>query len=71
MAEVNETEQWLLSGDCNKCRRKPYCSKPCTIAKRHAEREREALVASLLNEATHGIYGQMLEVASKGRSVNG
>ena len=27
---VAETEQWLLSGDCSKCRKSKYCSKRCT-----------------------------------------
>lgn len=27
--EIPETEQWLLSGDCDKCRRAKHCSKPC------------------------------------------
>lgn len=26
---VPETEQWLLDGDCSKCRRAEYCSKQC------------------------------------------
>lgn len=25
-----ENEQWKLNGDCSKCRRRDYCSKPCT-----------------------------------------
>lgn len=29
-----ETEQWLLEGDCDKCRREKYCSKECTAFKR-------------------------------------
>lgn len=30
MANADSQDQWLLSGDCKKCRRKKYCSKPCT-----------------------------------------
>jgi len=25
----DESEQWLLDGDCNKCRKQKYCSKEC------------------------------------------
>lgn len=24
-----DTEQWKIDGDCTKCRRQRYCSKPC------------------------------------------
>lgn len=27
---ISKTEQWKLSGDCSKCRRKSYCNKRCT-----------------------------------------
>ena len=27
---VAETEQWMLEGDCSKCRKRNYCSKRCT-----------------------------------------
>lgn len=27
--EINESDQWLLDGECKKCRRDKYCSKPC------------------------------------------
>lgn len=30
------TDQWLLEGKCGDCRRKNYCKKPCTRAKRRA-----------------------------------
>ena len=29
MENINESEQWKLSGDCSKCRRKPYCKTGC------------------------------------------
>lgn len=34
---MNESEQYKLDGDCNKCRRADYCSKPCG-AKKKADR---------------------------------
>ena len=27
---TNASDQWLLEGDCKKCRRAKYFSKPCT-----------------------------------------
>ena len=34
MQKIEESEQWLLDADCDKCRRNNYCSKPCTRFKR-------------------------------------
>ena len=56
----NENEQWLLNGDCSKCRRKSYCSKPCTRCTRALETEVKTLVASKLNEMTGGAYGEIM-----------
>lgn len=36
MERIQENEQWKLDGDCRKCRRVKYCSKPCTRCK-HAD----------------------------------
>lgn len=33
---IAETEQWLLKGYCNKCRRAGYCRKDCTVKKKTA-----------------------------------
>ena len=30
---IPETDQWKLSGNCEKCRRANYCSKPCGAKK--------------------------------------
>ena len=35
----DESEQWMLDGDCRKCRRAKYCSKLCRISKINFERE--------------------------------
>ena len=40
MTKEERTEQWESGGDCEKCRRKNYCSKPCKAAK---ERESKML----------------------------
>ena len=32
--ENKDTDQWLSDGNCDYCRREPYCSKDCTVRKR-------------------------------------
>ncbi len=44
MEQIQENEQWKLNGNCEKCRRNNYCSKPCT---RH---NRRGLVADIMNK---------------------
>lgn len=60
MEKIDETEQWLLNGDCSKCRRKNYCSKGCTRYKRRTEAELYSLVANKMNEMTGGAYGEIM-----------
>lgn len=31
---IKHDEQWHLNGNCEKCRKQNYCSKPCTAKKR-------------------------------------
>jgi len=35
--KVNEADQWKRGGDCEKCRRKKYCSKACTMHKKRVD----------------------------------
>lgn len=35
----DESEQWLLDGDCRKCRKAKYCSKQCRISKMNFEQK--------------------------------
>lgn len=32
-------DSWLIDGNCNKCRRKKYCSSPCTKASRRRKNQ--------------------------------
>lgn len=32
--ETDPSEQWLLQGYCEDCRRREYCKRPCTAKKR-------------------------------------
>lgn len=44
---VADNDQWLQGGDCSKCRRQKYCSKPCRMSKIRKER----VMNELLTEA--------------------
>lgn len=57
----NENEQWLLNGDCSKCRREKYCSKPCTRCKRETKAMMKALVAKTMNEMTGGVMKEVID----------
>ena len=50
----SENEQWLMYGDCSKCRRKNYCSKPCTVSKRNFKSEMYSIVRNAMNKAMNG-----------------
>lgn len=63
MSMINENEQWLLDGDCNKCRREKYCNKVCTARKRYATSRMASAVMSamlrpLLGKQTNGEKGK-------------
>lgn len=44
---INESEQWKLDGECQKCSRLNYCNKPCTIYKRR--QINQAIVRKMLS----------------------
>lgn len=60
MADIPETDQWMLNGDCTKCRRDKYCSKPCTIRKRNLKEfiQRQIAAATHLDEAKAAMRGE-------------
>ena len=64
---MDKSEQWNLDGDCSLCRRKNFCSKPCTRNKRETNIMIRSLVASKLNEKTGGAYSEMLDILEVGR----
>ena len=49
MEQIQENEQWKLSGNCEKCRRNNYCSKACTRHNRRIRAELYGLVADKMN----------------------
>ena len=60
MESIQENEQWKLQGDCTKCRRKEYCSKPCTRCNRVARAKMKRLVADTMNEMTGGAMKEII-----------
>ena len=48
---ILETEQWLLEGDCDKCRRESYCSKECTAFKRGFDGDFNGWMDGLMQKA--------------------
>lgn len=36
--KIDNSEQWKLEGNCDKCRKKEYCSKGCKAAKTRVRR---------------------------------
>lgn len=45
-----QNEQWKLNGDCSKCRRRDYCTKPCTKCKTRNSRIMTSFVVSKMLE---------------------
>lgn len=61
MERIQENEQRKLEGNCRKCRRAKYCSKPCTRCRRTDQAEIACYIAEALNEITGGSYGKIME----------
>lgn len=53
MDKIQKNEQWQLQGNCDKCRRNNYCSKPCTRYKKTARKQLEKIVAKKMDEMTN------------------
>jgi hypothetical protein len=47
--KIEENEQWRLAGDCTKCRRSGYCSKPCTRCNYRKRTEIFRLTADMIS----------------------
>ena len=57
---VEESEQWLLNGLCEKCRKRNYCAKDC---KRAATRRQREIIA-FINEKTG--FNNIMNIIHKG-----
>jgi hypothetical protein len=53
MNTIPETDQWLLTGECNKCRRLSYCKKKCGAYKREWKKCLKEAVAAVLKDKTN------------------
>lgn len=47
--QIQQTDQWQLNGDCEKCRRGKYCTKPCSAKKRRDKRALHALTNAIID----------------------
>lgn len=47
--QIPENNQWKLNGDCKKCRRKEYCSKPCGAKKKRDKRIMRSIAFSIID----------------------
>ena len=50
MEQIQKNEQWKLNGNCEKCRRNNYCSKPCTRYNRRIRAKFKGLVVDTMNK---------------------
>lgn len=37
-SQTKDNERWKSDGDCRKCRRDPYCTKPCKARKKNVKK---------------------------------
>lgn len=65
--KIEENEQWKLTGDCTKCRRSGYCSKPCTRCNRRKRAELKRLIARTMNTMTGGVMSDVIEKSMYGK----
>lgn len=60
MENKENNEQWKSGGNCNKCRRKNYCKKSCTLHKREEEYRAKSYIAGVMNEMTGGVMEKQI-----------
>ena len=60
--EENRTNQWELEGDCRICRKRNYCSKPCTRCKRETHKFLKNAVVDALDERTGGAFSTIMNM---------
>lgn len=47
---IDASEQWKLSGDCDKCRKQKYCGKPCTARGKFIQRKALEYITEKISE---------------------
>lgn len=63
--EINNSEQWKLTGDCSKCRREKYCSKPCTRCKRATNSIIQSAAINAMDKLTDGAYSATMNIINR------
>jgi len=59
MSIPNNSEQWLLYGECRECRKNKYCSKLCS----KAEQRRTKEIADYISEKTG--MGKIMDILAE------
>lgn len=67
---MENSNQWEQGGDCNKCRRKNYCSKPCKLVKQKQRAVMSALIASKMDEMSGGAYSKIMTSSVYGKFMD-
>lgn len=67
---ANANEQWLLGGDCTKCRRQKYCQKDCKV---HGQQVRRDIHSYIMSKTKFGVIQELLDdaIKHKEKSKNG
>ena len=65
MEKIEQNEQWKLQGNCQMCRRKNYCSKPCTANTRRSQAELNSMIYQAMDKATGGAISTTLDILTK------
>jgi radical SAM protein with 4Fe4S-binding SPASM domain len=63
MSETSNSDRWKSDGKCSLCRRKEYCSKPCTAHKRRVQAD----IFQTMDSATGGMLSYMTSKFKIGR----
>ena len=58
--DENKSNQWELDGNCSLCRRRNYCSKPCTRCKRETHNFLMNAAKDALDKRTGGAYSMIM-----------
>ena len=45
-----DTDRWKSDGNCSKCRREPYCKKPCRAYSEAVKRDLRLMLANRIAE---------------------
>jgi len=58
---INITEQWIQGGDCGKCRKASYCSKPCNQHSKLVNKKMSAVNKKMNTSISNTKIGKMMD----------